>query len=349
MPDTMNSVERTLKAIRHEQPDRVPVSLNDFMLAAKRMQPDSFGDYFRDGEAMAEGQLASWRRFGHDVIILENGTAALAQACGVSVVYPSGTAPVATDPAIRSLDEVERLVVPDPHKDPILVQLLKSTRIVVKETGGKAFVMGRADQGPFSLACEIRGMEAFMMDLASAASDEDLDKIHRLLDFCRQVVTRYAFAQLEQGAHCTSIGESASGPDVLSPRFYRKFAWPYVKQMAGELNASGGLLSYHICGNATAIVADMAATGAAMIEIDQKADQLKSKAAAASATLVGPVDPNTVMASGTAAEVKEACRVAIHNLAPGGGFILGPGCALPSTTPDANIDAMMEAARTYVY
>jgi uroporphyrinogen decarboxylase len=220
---------------------------------------------------------------------------------------------------------------------------------VVRETGGGAFVMGRADQGPFSLACEIRGMEAFMMDLASAATAEALDKIHRLLDFCRQVVTRFAFAQLEQGAHCTSIGDSPSGPDVLSPRFYRQFAWPYVKQMAQELNASGGLLSYHICGNATAIVADMVATGAPMIEIDQKSDQLKSKAAAGMATLVGPVDPNTVMALGTAADVREACRVAIQNLGPGGGFILGPGCALPSSTPDENIDAMMEAARKYAY
>ena len=35
-----------------------------------------------------------------------------------------------------------------------------------------------------------------------------------------------------------------------------------------------------------------------------------------------------------------------HN-APGGGFILGPGCALPATTPDENIDALIETAKEH--
>lgn len=345
MPETLISVERTLKTLRHERPDRVPVSLPNFMVTARMVAPDAFADFFHSGEAMAEGQLAAWRRFGHDVLILENGTAALAEACGVKVVYQSETAPVAKEPAIRSLDEVANLRVPDPYRDPILSELLKATRIVVKETARKAFVMGRADQGPFSLASEIRGMEAFMIDLASG---EQPEKVHQLLDYCRQVVTRFALAQVEQGAHCTSIGDSPSGPDVLSPRFYRKYAWPYVKQMADELNAQGVLLSYHICGNATAIIGDMVASGAPMIELDQKADQKKAKSAAlGKATLVGPVDPNAVMALGSPDEVTEACRVAIENMAEGGGFILGPGCALPATTPDENIDAMIEAARRF--
>ena len=40
-------------------------------------------------------------------------------------------------------------------------------------------------------------------------------------------------------------------------------------------------------------------------------------------------------------------KKALENLAPGGGFILGPGCALPPTTPDENIDAMIETAKAY--
>jgi uroporphyrinogen-III decarboxylase len=34
-------------------------------------------------------------------------------------------------------------------------------------------------------------------------------------------------------------------------------------------------------------------------------------------------------------------------LAPGGEYILGPGCALPATTPYANIDKLVECARTW--
>ncbi len=289
--------------------------------------------------------MKAWQIFGHDVVIIENGTAALAEACGVQVVYQSDSAPVAKQPAIQSLDEVDRLEIPDPYTQPLLKQMLLATCRVVEQIGDQAFIMGRADQGPFSLACEIRGMDQFMMDIALG---EQPEKIHQLLDYCRQVVTRYALAQIEQGAHCTSIGESPSGPDLLSPRHYRAYAYPHVKKLADDLKAKSVRLSYHICGNATPIIADMVSTSALMIEIDQKADMAYSKEAArGKATLIGTVDPSAVMAKGSPQMVVEKCREAIDLLAPGGGFFLGPGCALPATTPDENIMAMVETAKTY--
>jgi uroporphyrinogen decarboxylase len=341
----MNSIERTLQTIAQKPPDRVPVDLHNFMVTARMMGVRSYADFFRNGEAMAEGQIKAWRRFGHDVLLVENGTAALAEACGVQVKYQSDSAPVAKEPAIKSLQEVDDLVIPDPYKDPLLSELLKTTRIVVEEIGDKAFIIGRADQGPFSLASEIRGMDQFMMDIALG---ENPEQIHKLLDFCRQTVLRYALAQMEQGAHCTSIGDSPSGPDLISPEDYRKYAYPYVKQLVSDLHAKGIKLAYHICGNATPIIADMVSTGATIIEIDQKADMHACKESArGKATLLGPIDPSEVMANGTPQMVTEKCRQALEILAPGGGFILGPGCALPATTPDDNIDALIEAAKLY--
>jgi len=343
----LSSLERAQTVLNGQIPDRVPVSLPNFLVTARLMDTDDFASFFQDGEAMAEGQIKAWQRYGHDVLILENGTAALAQACGVKVVYQSDTAPVATEPAIADLSEVDKLVLPDPEKDPLLRQLTLATRIIARLVGNDALIMGRADQGPFSLACEIRGTTPFMMDIAMG---EELDQIHKLLDFCRQVVTRFALAQIEAGAHITSIGDSPSGPDMLSPRAYRKFAYPYVKQMADELNSRNVVLSYHICGNATPIIADMVATGSPLIEIDQKADQIACKAAASGkAALMGPVDPSSVMATGTPDDVRQKCEEAIANLAPGGGYFLGPGCALPATTPDENILTMVETAQKHPY
>ena len=143
----MNSVERTFRTLEHQLPDRVPVDLHNFLVTARLMGATSYDDFFRDGEAMAEGQILAWRRFGHDVLLIENGTAALAEACGVQVLYQSDAAPVAKEPAIKRLDEVDDLKVPDPERDPLLSQLLRATRIVVDEIGDQAFVMGRADQG----------------------------------------------------------------------------------------------------------------------------------------------------------------------------------------------------------
>ncbi|OQY36014.1 MAG: hypothetical protein B6I38_00705 [Anaerolineaceae bacterium 4572_5.1] len=345
MAQQLNSIERTLRTLEFQPIDRVPVDLHNFLMTARMMDADSYGDFFRDGEAMAEGQIKAWKRFGHDVLIVENGTAALAEACGVEVYYQDDSAPVAKKPVIQSLDEVENLKIPDPYTDPLLSELLKTTRIVCQEIGQEAFIIGRADQGPFSLACEIRGMSEFLMDLAL---NEKPDKVHQLLDFCRQVVERYAVAQIEQGAHCTSIGDSPSGPDVVSPAYYRKYAYPYVKQLVTNLKRHNIKLAYHICGNATPIIQDMVNTGATILEIDQKSDQLMCKKSAYKrTTLLGPVDPSEVLAHGTPQLVREKSLEALNNMSPDGGFILGPGCALPADTPDENIDALIESAKKY--
>lgn len=339
----MNSIERTLTTLQHQIPDRVPVDLHNFQVIARMMAVGSFADFFRDGEAMAEGHIKAWQRFGHDVVLVENGTAALAEACGVQVIYQDDAAPVAKEPAIRSLDELDKLVVPDPYKTPVLVQNLTATRIVADVIGDKAFVIGRADQGPFSLAAEIRGLDQFMLDLA-----EGDERVFGLLDFAFQVVKCYAIAQIEQGAHCTSIGDSPSGPDMISPVMYRRYAYPYVERLVRELRSQNVMLAYHICGNSTPIVADMVRTGAAIVEIDQKADMQTCKhAAAGKSTLLGPIDPSAVLANGTPDLVLARCKEALEILAPGGGFILGPGCALPPTTPDENVDALIEAAHVY--
>ena len=347
MTEEYNSIEMTLRTLNFQPVDRVPVDLHNFMLTPKYLGVTNFADFYRDGEAMAEGQVKAWKRFGHDVLLVENGTAALAEACGVKVIYQEDSAPVASQPAISNLDEVDNLRVPDPYKDPLLSELLKSTRMVVDKIGDQAFVIGRGDQGPFSLACEIRGLSEFLLDLALG---EELDKVHQLLEFCLDVSERYCLAQIEQGAHATSIGDSPSGPDLISPEYYREFAYPYVVKLAQRLKRRDIILAYHICGNATPIISDMVRSGADIIEIDQKSDQVAVKdVAIGKATLLGPVDPSGVMAFGTPELVEEKCFEALDNLAPGSGFILGPGCALPPITPDENIDAMIESAKKYQF
>jgi len=275
MTDILSSLERVDCVIRGGIPDRVPVDLHNFLMTAEA-SGRPFPEFLQDGEALAQAQIQAWREYGHDLVILENGTVALAEACGCGIEYVEGSAPVLVSPVLDNLDEVDTLVVPDPYQSHLLSENLKATRIVAREIGSQACVMGRADQGPFSLASMLFGMENFLMALMEP---DNRDKIHRLLGYCLQVVTRYALAQREQGAAITSIGESISGPDVTSPRIYKEYAWGYVKRLADRLKTEGIPLSYHICGNATRIAGDMAATGAAVLELDYKCDLPRIKEA----------------------------------------------------------------------
>jgi MtaA/CmuA family methyltransferase len=344
MKNTTNSVERVEAVLRGDIPDQVPVDLHNFLMVAQ----DSglpFPEFMQSGDAMAEGHIKAWREYGHDLLILENGTVALAQACGCQVEYIAGSAPVHIAPAIGSLDEIDKLVIPDPYKAHPLSENLKATRIVSKEIGDKAFIMGRADQGPFSLASMLLGVQEFLMALADPNNKE---KLHRLLAFSLEVVYRYAIAQSEQGAQITSIGESLSGPDVTSPKMYKEYEWGYAKRLTERLKEKNISLAYHICGNATRIVGDMTDTGAAILELDYKCDLPKIKQATqGKTTILGVIDPSGVLALGTPSLVIEKVREELAVLAPGGGLILGPGCALPPTTPPENIHAMIEATHRY--
>ncbi len=340
----MDAIERVERVLRGAIPDRVPVDFHDFMVAAQRSGVP-FPEYFRSGEAMAEGQIADWREFGHDVVLIENGTAALAQACGVGVEYMEDTAPVSFTPAIASLDDIGQLVMPDPYTTEPLAENLKATRLVVDEIGRDAFIIGRADQGPFSLASMIVGIEEFLVATALPGNEE---KLAQLLAFSEEVVYRYAIAQMEQGAHMTSIGESIAGPDVCSPAVYRRWAWTADQRLVERLASDGIRLAYHICGDATRIAGEMVNTGATVLELDYKCDLAAIKQAAAGRTTVlGVIDPSEVIARGTPDAVRQAVRDELQILAPGGGLIIGPGCALPPETPADNMHAFVEAAHRY--
>ncbi|GIL14471.1 MAG: uroporphyrinogen decarboxylase [Chloroflexota bacterium] len=343
MTDTMTSLERIEATIHFRKPDRVPVDLHNFQPAA-RATGLPMSEVFQNGELLAEAMLQAWRKFGHDMILLENGTACNAQACGLKVTYRDDMAPAAHDPIIKSLSEVADLEVPDPYTTFPMNEILKATRILSKEIGDKVWICARADQGPMDLSGQIRGLNEFMMDIGYG---EEPELIHALLDYSRRVATRYAFALIECGGHSTSIGEPLGGPELLSPRHYKQYPWRHEKAMVDELKAAGIILHNHICGNTIPIIDDFIATGAQVLEIDHKTDMRVAKDhARGKTTLLGNID-TSILTYGTPQDVEDACRAAIDILGPDYGFILGPGCAMGPETPDDNIHALVESAKKY--
>ncbi len=339
----MDSIDRVGAAIGLRQPDRVPVDLHNFQLAA-RATGLPMSQVFRDGAVLAEAMITAWREFGHDMVLLENGTGCNAEACGVQVHYRDDSAPVAGQPVLRSLAQVAELEVPDPYVTFPMSEILKATRILARELGDKAWICARADQGPMDLAAQLRGMNEFMMDLGSG---EEEDLVHALLDYARRVATRYAYALVDCGGRSTSIGEPMAGPAMISPRHYRRYPWEHERRMVAELKEHGIILHLHICGNTERITSDFVATGAQVLEIDHKTGAARAKAATAGrACLLGNIDTN-LLVFGTPAEVDAACHELIDICKPGGGFILGPGCAMAPTTPADNVHALVESAKKY--
>ena len=80
----------------------------------------------------------------------ENGVHAEAEAMGCGVLYQPEIAPHVEHPVVASIDDIDRLRVPDPETTFPLSEVLEATRILAREIGGKVFINGRADQGPIA-------------------------------------------------------------------------------------------------------------------------------------------------------------------------------------------------------
>lgn len=344
MKEYMNSYERCLAAIQFRDVDRMPTDLHNFLMCAEESGMD-FGAFVLDDSAMAEMQINMWEEFGHDMLLIENGTAALAQALGCGVIYRKKGAPVAHTTAVKQLEDIRNLKMPaDFWESPLLKAQILTVERLVQHFGREVFLIGRGDQGPFSLASQLYGMDRLLEDLMDEEAEED---VHRLLEFCTSACIAYHEKLLQLGVPMTSMGDSTAGPDVISPAMYETFAVPYEKKVIEAVHRKGGLISLHICGNATKIIDQMCNLGADVLEIDQKTD-LKTavRAAKENCALLGQVNP-VLLSNGTQQEVKETAERILQIV--GGksttGFILGPGCALGGDTPKENIQALIDSVK----
>jgi uroporphyrinogen decarboxylase len=344
MSKTITSLERVRAVLAGKLPDRVPVCLLSFQNAAC-LAGYSIGEYCQDGEKIAAAQLAYWEEFQHDIIDIETGVAAMAEAVGCVVEYPDDAPPWVIAPAIESLDQVGSLPDIDPYSSPGLAELLKGTRLVAEKLGDQVCIRGESDQGPFNLATQILGMEKFLFALTDP---EQTDGLHRLLNYTTAQVSKLARAQIAAGSHYTLIGESTAGPDVCSPAMYRRYAFPYEKRLVAELQQENINVGIHMCGNATRIIPDMVETGALYFELDAKIDRAAVRQATAGrVTLFGTVDPGELLPRGTPDEVTAAAQSDIELMGQQGRYVLCPGCTLPYDTPFENVHALVDAAHTF--
>ena len=176
---------------------------------------------------------------------------------------------------------------------------------------------------------------------------EEEEVVCHALEWTTQAHIRFAQAQLQAGAHATSMGDAYASSDLISPDMYRSFAWPYEKKVVEALASTGKPYSVHICGDTSAIVGDMGRLGAQILELDWKVDMGMAREAVPDSTvLMGNIDPSDPMCIGTPEKVR-ACVQDLIRKTRGRGLILSSGCALGANTKPENMAALVESARLY--
>lgn len=340
----MTSLERVQAVLAGKMPDRLPVIPQGFMFSMRTAGYD-IGQVNRSPAKMAEAHRISQEKFGYDGCVVDVDDATLAEACGAKVIFRENDVATVDEhhPVLEDLRDIDNLRLPDPMKDGRICEWLETVQRLKESIGDHVFIMGRADQGPFSLLSLLRGTQEFMMDLL----DEEPEVIHHALEWATEAHARFARAQLLAGANATSMGDAYASADLISPNMYRQFANPYEKKVVQKIDDLGLPYSIHICGDASSIVADMGSTGAQILEIDWKTDMgLARKAVPDNVVLMGNIDPSDPMCIGTPEKVKAQIKEMIEKT-KGRGLIISSGCALGANTKPENMIAMVESAKLY--
>jgi uroporphyrinogen decarboxylase len=338
----MNGFQRIQKALNGEWPDKRPVMLHNFMMAAEEAGY-SMKAFREDPQNAADAFIRSVEKYDLDGVMIDFDTTLMAGAIGVIVDYPEHEPARIPKGLISSWDQFEDLEKVDITKNERVQIWLETCRLIKAHFKDEVYVRGNCDQAPFSTASMVRGAQEWMLDLMAPG-----EEVTKLLDYCADVSIQFIKLMAETGVDMVSNGDSPAGPEMISPEMFREFALPYEKKLVETAHSYNLPYVNHICGNTDLIIEDMLASGTDGLELDYKTDvHLILQHMGNSRLFIGNIDPSGVLALGSKQLVKEKTLELLDIYKDSPRLIVNAGCAIPANTPTGNIYEMVDTAHNY--
>jgi uroporphyrinogen decarboxylase len=320
-----------VRAARREPVERTPVW---FMRQAGRSLPEyravrerhSFWEVANTPELCAEVTLQPVRRHGVDAAVMFADIMTPVLGMGLAVDLVEGIGPVIETP-VRTLADVERLVVPDP--DDAFAPVLEAIRIVRAELAPERAVIGFCG-GPFTVAGYlVEGKPSRDFAVVKRLMYSQPEVWHALLDRLADCFVGYVAAQERAGADIVQLFDSWVG--ALSVADYEEFAAPY----SARILAAPSVPTIHFgTGASNALLRSLAAAGGDVIGLDWRLPLDEGwDVVGHDRGVQGNLDPAAVL--GPWEHVERAASDVLRRAAgrPGHVFNLGHG-VLPGTDPD---------------
>jgi [methyl-Co(III) methanol-specific corrinoid protein]:coenzyme M methyltransferase len=286
----------------------------------------SFPEGHTDPQAMFKLALAGRTVLGMDVVMPLFSVCHEAAAMGCSVNWGSrDMMPEAGRPIYETSADI--VVPPDLLTRPGCAVPLHALGMLRRELGDDAAVCGKVFGG-WTQGYHYFGLESFLIRTIT-----EPDEVKRIIEKLLPVTIGFARAQVDAGADCILVADHATR-DLCSPGAYRDF----LKEVHARLAESIAVpLVLHICGNTADRIGMIADTGVACFHWDTRTGSPAEvrKLAGRTMALMGGISTMRLL-QGTPEDISEMARRA----AEAGIDIVGPECAVPLTTPLANLMAI---------
>jgi uroporphyrinogen decarboxylase len=373
----MTPRQRVHTALQHQEPDRVPLALGGgpygvvdalYLQLVKLLRLGGPVAPFRSGHNISFMDDRLLERLGVDTRYVWPGNSPSSpQRAGPDDLtffdgygqewkrsfpyYYPGTGLLAQ---AESLDEIgTRVNWPDPGDRDWMAGVAQRARALGED--GRYFVIGRmvTSHGPFQTACNLRGTETFLMDMAVNPKFAEclLERVTQVLAGLLQSYLQAAGPYLDM---MELPGDDYAGNSnlVISPSMFRRFIRPSMERLVGIVKTFRPDLKVmlHSDGAIRPLLPDLIEMG---IDVVHPLEPLPVMDLAAikqqygrRLAFLGGIDIVRAM-TGTAEDVIVEVKKRIAELGKGGGYILAPSNHLQQDVPAENVIRLFEAARQY--
>jgi uroporphyrinogen decarboxylase len=218
---------------------------------------------------------------------------------------------------------------------------------------GYAVVMRGLCAGILEMACRLRPMDKFMMDLAQGE-----EAATHLLAKITELKARFWEAALADLGHLVDVVVEADDYGtqqsmLVSPAMYRRLLKPLQAELFAVIRKRlpEGFIFFHSCGNVRKLIPDFIEIGVDILNpvhitaTGMEPVALKRDFGRDICFWGGGVDTQGVLPQGTPDQVREDVRRNVAALAPGGGYVFNTVHNIQADVPPENIMAMWEAFR----
>ena len=334
----LTSAERVLRALRREEPDRIP---HFEWIIDRRVR-----DAICPGSTMEEFTV----RMGLDAMLTAPdyrrepvGPNRVRNEWGTILEYSAEEYGMPVEGPIQTLADFERYRPPDPHASGRWASLDKLVR---RYKGHLAIGVHLNDV--LSIPRNLMGFEHLM-----AAFGEAPELVRGLVDLSVTTNLELAKEAAQRGADFVFTGDDYAGTErpFVSPRMFREFLAAPLQRVITGFKALGLMVIKHTDGNIRPILDMILDSGIdALDPIDPLAGldlgEMKRQHGHRVA-FKGNVDCAHTLTHGTEKQVVEETLRVIRQAAPGGGLILSSSNSIHSGVKPGNYLAMWNAIRAY--
>lgn len=372
----MNSRQRVREALKHQEPDMVPISLGSTIVDGfTKFAKDNYEKYLGlevtphnithkpMGTVETPPKLMEMYRldfrtvrlkapWNNPVKVNDDGSyyddyGCLMQPC--EYYYDVVERPLAGDITIK---DIENSKWPDPYA-PGRTDGLREEAKELYENTNYAIVADIMCGGPFEQALWIRGWEDFLSDLylnpslAEALMDKITEIDIGLWDVFLTAVGDYV------DVVCQGDDLAMQESPIISKEIYRKHIKIYHKKLYDFIRTkTDAKIFHHCCGSAYDLIPELIDVGVEILNPIQTSaknmepERLK-KEFGRDLSFWGGIDTQKILPYGIPQEVEDEVKRVIEVLGKDGGYIFAPGHNIQPLVPSENIEAMLEAALRY--